>query len=228
MEFSPEQIEAETKRFFQKVFGWMFLGLAISGAVAFGVATTPALVTMILGNKLIFWGIIILEFILVISLAAFIKKISANLAMFMFLLYSVLTGLTLSAIFLIFTLGSIGSVFFIAALMFGIMAIYGYTTNADLTNMGKIMFMGLIGIIIAGVFNMFMRSPMIDFITSIIGVIVFTGLTAYDVQHIKKHNIIGNEGTDEDKKEAISGALHLYLDFINLFLRLLNLFGKRR
>lgn len=228
MEHSQQQIIDETRRFFQKVYAWMFLGLLFSGGTAWYVAFDPALSALILGNKLIFFGLIIFELILVFSLALLIKKIPANVAIFLFLLYSVVTGATLSVIFLIYTLGSIGQVFFITAGMFAAMSIYGFFTKKDLTGMGQILIMFLIGLIIASVINIFLRSSMFDFILAIGGVIIFTGLTAYDTQKIRKNNIIGNEGTDEDLKESILGALHLYLDFVNLFLSLLRLLGKRR
>jgi FtsH-binding integral membrane protein len=134
----------------------------------------------------------------------------------------------MSAIFLVFTAESIASTFFITAGTFGAMSLYGYTTKQDLTRLGSLLFMALIGLLIASLVNMFMRSTMLYWITTFAGVLIFTGLTAYDTQKIKNMNIIGNEGTDEDRKEAIMGALTLYLDFINLFLYLLRIFGKRK
>ncbi|MDP3698719.1 MAG: Bax inhibitor-1/YccA family protein [Nanoarchaeota archaeon] len=228
MQHSQQKIIEETRRFFQKVYAWMFLGLALSGLTAFVVASTPMLYTLILSNKIIFFGLLIAELILVFSLIGFLKRISANLAIFMFFLYCFMTGLTLSIIFLVYTIGSIGLVFFITAGMFGAMSTYGYFTKADLTKIGQVLIMALFGLIIASVVNLFMRNSTADFIISIIGVIIFTGLTAYDTQKIRKTNIIGNEGTPEDTKESIMGALHLYLDFINLFLKLLRLLGKKK
>ncbi len=220
--------EQETQRFFTKVFAWMFLGLLISGMTAYLTASSQLLLSIIFSNSIVFFGLIIFEFILVVALAGFVKKVSASIATILFLLYSFVTGLTLSVIFLAYTVQSINMVFFITAGMFAVLSFIGYTTKIDLTKLGPILFVGLIGIIIAGIVNIFLRNSMIDFIVSVIGVIIFTGLTAYDVQRIKKTNIIGNEGTEEDKKEAIIGALTLYLDFINLFLNLLRLTGKRR
>lgn len=220
--------EQETQRFFTKVFSWMFLGLLISGITAYYVAVTPILIQFIFSSPIIFIGLLIFELILVIVLAGFVKKVSANTATLLFILYSFVTGLTLSVIFLVYTINSINLVFFITAGMFGIMSFLGYTTKTDLTKFGPILLMGLLGIIIAGFLNFIFKNSMLDFIITIIGVIIFTALTAYDVQRIKKTNILGNEGTDEDKKEAIIGALTLYLDFINLFLKLLRLTGKRR
>jgi FtsH-binding integral membrane protein len=153
---------------------------------------------------------------------------SAQRATIVFILYSVLNGLTLSIIFLIYTTGSIASTFFVTAGTFAVMSAYGYLTKSDLSKWGNILFMGLIGIIIASIVNYFMQSETLYAIITYIGVLIFVALTAYDTQKIKTMNIIGNEGTDEDKKEAIMGALTLYLDFINLFLYLLRLLGRRR
>jgi len=206
----------------------MFLGLIISGITAYWVASNPSLYKFILLNEGIFYSLLIGELALVFGLVWLMKRISANIAIFMFLLYCFMTGLTLSVIFLVFTIESIGLAFFITACMFGIMSIYGYFTKTDLTQIGQVLIMGLFGIIIAGLVNLFLRNTLIDYIVSFIGVIIFTGLTAYDTQKIKKINIIGNEGTPEDTKESIMGALELYLDFVNLFLSLLRLLGKRR
>lgn len=228
MKYSQQQVIEETRRFFQKVYGWMFLGLIISGITAYWVASDPSLYKFILLNEGIFYSLLIGELALVFGLVWLMKRISANIAIFMFLLYCFMTGLTLSVIFLVFTIESIGLAFFITACMFGVMSIYGYFTKTDLTQIGQVLIMGLFGIIIAGLVNLFLRNTLIDYIVSFIGVIVFTGLTAYDTQKIKKINIIGNEGTPEDTKESIMGALELYLDFVNLFLSLLRLLGKRR
>jgi len=228
VKYSQQQVIEETRRFFQKVYGWMFLGLIISGITAYWVASNPSLYKFILLNEGIFYSLLIGELALVFGLVWLMKRISANIAIFMFLLYCFMTGLTLSVIFLVFTIESIGLAFFITACMFGIMSIYGYFTKTDLTQIGQVLIMGLFGIVIAGLVNLFLRNTLIDYIVSFIGVIVFTGLTAYDTQKIKKINIIGNEGTPEDTKESIMGALELYLDFVNLFLSLLRLLGKRR
>ncbi len=218
----------ETNRFFQKVYNWMFIGLIISGITAFGVASSETLSELILGNQFIFWGLLISELVLVISLARLVQKISANTAFFLFLLYCFTTGLTISTIFLVYTLGSIALTFFVTAGMFSAMSLYGYFTKTDLTQMGQFFIMGLVGLILASIANMFMNNSQLDYIITYAGIIIFTGLTAYDVQKIKQHNIIGNEGSEEDVKESIMGALELYLDFINLFLKLLRLLGKRK
>jgi len=155
-------------------------------------------------------------------------QISVSQATGVFMLYAGLTGVTFSFIFVVYTSASITSTFLVTAGTFGAMSLYGYTTKKDLTSWGSFLFMGLIGIIIASVVNMFMQSTMMHMIITYAGVLIFVGLTAYDTQKIKEMNILGNEGTDEDTKEAIRGALTLYLDFINLFLMLLRLMGDRR
>jgi FtsH-binding integral membrane protein len=223
-----DQAAAETQRYMTKVYGWMCLALVVTGFVAMFVASSPALIEMIFGNRLVFWGLIILEFVMVASLAGWVSRMSATTATLMFLLYSAVNGLTLSAIFLIYTAESIATTFFITAGTFGVMSFYGYTTKKDLTSWGNLLFMGLIGLVLASLINLFMQSTMLYWITTYAGVLIFVGLTAYDTQKIKNMNIIGNEGTEEDQKEAIMGALTLYLDFINLFLYLLRLFGKRK
>jgi FtsH-binding integral membrane protein len=157
-----------------------------------------------------------------------VGRMSADTATFVFLLYAVVNGLTLSVIFMVYTAGSIAGTFLVTAGTFGAMALYGYTTKRDLTSWGNLLFMALIGLILSSVVNMFFHNPMVYWITTYAGILIFVGLTAYDTQKIKEMNIIGNEGTDEDRKEAIMGALMLYLDFINLFLYLLRLFGRSR
>lgn len=225
---SAQAIAEEQSRFITKVYGWMSLALCITAFVAMYVASTPALVNFIMSTQLLFFGLLIGELLLVGYLAVAVKKMSATTAMLVFLGYSALNGITFSLIFVIYTAGSIASTFFITAGTFGAMSFYGYVTKKDLTSWGNLLFMGLIGVIIASVVNIFFRSPVLYWITTYVGIFVFIGLTAYDTQKIKKMNIIGNEGTEEDKKEAIMGALTLYLDFINLFLLLLRLFGRRR
>jgi FtsH-binding integral membrane protein len=153
---------------------------------------------------------------------------SASTATMIFIAYSALNGLTLSLIFVIYTAESIASTFFITAGTFAVMSIYGYTTKADLSKWGNLLFMGLVGILIASVVNIFLQDEMLYWITTYAGVLIFVGLTAYDTQKIKATNIIGNEGTEDDSKEAIMGALTLYLDFINLFLYLLRIFGRKK
>jgi FtsH-binding integral membrane protein len=228
LEISKEQEIAETKRFFVRVYGWMSMALIITGLVAYRTATSPEIINFIFGERFVFYGLLILELVLVGVLVGAIQKMSAMTATIVFVLYSILNGVTLSAIFFVFTADSISNVFFITAGTFAAMSAYGYFTKKDLTKMGSILIMALMGLIIASVVNIFLNSEMLYWISSYAGVLIFVGLISYDTQKLKKLNVIGNEGTDEDKKEAIIGALTLYLDFINLFLYLLRIFGKRR
>jgi len=214
--------------FLAKTFNWMAVGLAITGVVAYFTASTGVAYSII--SSPLFYVLIFAELGLVFYLSARIAKIQASTASSLFIGYSVLNGLTLSVIFLAYTSSSIASTFFITAGMFGSMAVYGLVTKRDLSGWGSFLFMGLIGVIIASVVNIFLQSSAMSWIISMIGVIVFTGLTAYDVQKIKK---IGEEGimTQGDeaiRKGSIMGALRLYLDFINLFLMLLRFFGGSR
>lgn len=219
-------IEAEQARFITKVYGWMSIGLALTGTVAYFVASSPILLQMIFGNRLVFWGLIIGELLMVGYLAAAVTRMSAATATLMYLLYAVLNGLTLSLIFIRYTGASVMGTFLITGGTFAAMSIYGYFTKQDLTRAGNLLFMALIGLVIASVVNIFFRNPIMYWIITYAGILIFVGLTAYDTQKIKEMNIIGNEGTEEDHKEAIMGALTLYLDFINLFLYLLRLFGR--
>ncbi len=228
IDISKEEELAETKRFFVKVYSWMSMALVITGLMAYKTTTTPELISFIFGERFVFIGLLILELVLVGVLVGAVRKMSAMTATIVFILYSLLNGLTLSCIFLVFTTDSIAMVFFITAGTFAAMSAYGFFTKKDLTAIGNILVMALFGLIIASVVNLFMKSEMLYWIVSYVGVLIFVGLIAYDTQKLKKLNIIGNEGTEEDKKEAIIGALTLYLDFINLFLFLLRIFGRRR
>lgn len=223
-----QEIAAEQQRYMTKVYSWMTGALLVTGFVAMYTASSESLLQLIFGNRLILFGLIILELVAVGSLAAMVTRLSAATATAIFIGYAALNGLTLSSIFVVFTAASLASTFFVTAGTFAVMSIYGYTTKSDLTRWKNILFMGLIGLIIASLVNMFMRSSALYWITTFAGVLIFVGLTAYDTQKIKNMNVIGNEGTEEDQKEAIMGALTLYLDFINLFLLLLRLFGRRR
>lgn len=220
--------ELEQRRFITKVYGWMGGALLVTAFVAWYTVTTPTLINAIVGNQILFFGLLIGELVLVGYLAIAIQKMSARTATAVFIGYSALNGLTLSIVFLAFTAESIATTFVITAATFGVMSIYGYFTKKDLTSFGNLLFMALIGLIIASVVNVFLNSSILYWATTYIGIFIFIGLVAYDTQKIKKMNIIGNEGTAEDHKEAIMGALALYLDFINLFLLLLRLFGRRR
>jgi uncharacterized protein len=214
------------KRVMNQVFLWMSLGLALSGAVAWFTAGSTELKNIIFGNRLVFFGLIIAELALVWIISGLINRMSATLATALFFFYAALNGLTLASIFLVYTLGSIAGIFFITAGTFGAMSLYGLTTKKDLTSWGSILFMALIGIIIASVVNIFLQNNMFGLIISAIGVIVFVGLTAYDSQKIKEMAAMTQDGESE-AKVATLGALTLYLDFINLFLMLLRLFGGR-
>lgn len=212
----------------RKVFVWMALALAITGLTAFGVATSPTLVTAIFSSKLMFWGLIIAEFALVFAISGAINKLSLSTATLLFILYSVVNGATLSVIFFAFSTAVIAKTFFITAGTFGVMALVGYTTKTDLTSMGKLLFMALLGIIIASVVNMFVHSSGFDLIISYVGVLIFVGLTAYDTQKIKQMCLMAPDAGETAQKLALLGALELYLDFINLFLYLLRIFGNNK
>ena len=211
----------------RKVYVWMTLALVITGVTAYGVATSPGLMMVIATNKLLFWGLIIAEFGLVVAISAAINKLSLTTATLLFVLYSVINGATLSFIFAIYTMSSIASVFFITAGTFAVMAVIGYTTKKDLTSMGKILFMALIGIIIATIVNIFLKSTGLQMIVSYLGVLIFVGLTAYDSQKIKQMLLMAPDAGEGAQKIALLGALSLYLDFVNLFIYLLRIFGRR-
>ncbi|MDQ7032279.1 MAG: Bax inhibitor-1/YccA family protein [Desulfonauticus sp.] len=215
--------------FMRGVYQWMAIGLGLTGAIAYYTATSPKMLQLIFGNPMLMWGLIIAEFLLVIVISAGISRMSAGMATGLFLLYSALNGLTLSAIFLIYTSSSIASTFFVCAGMFGAMSIFGLTTNMNLTSWKSFLYMGLIGIIIASIVNMFLHSSGLNFVISGIGVIVFVGLTAYDTQKLKE---MGASAPYDDqlaiRRGTILGALTLYLDFINLFLMLLRFMGQTR
>ncbi|RAV99838.1 Bax inhibitor-1/YccA family protein [Pseudochryseolinea flava] len=224
-----QQVALETQRYMVKVYGWMFLGLVITGFVAWYTAEYTDFIDFILGTKWMFFALIIGQIVSVFILVSQINRMSASVATFVFLLYSMLFGLTMSMIFHVYENESIATTFLITAGTFGIMSAWGYTTKTDLTKWGNLLFMGLIALVITGLVNTyFIESTTLHWITSCAGVLIFVGLTAYDTQKIKNLNIIGNEGSDEDHKEAIMGALTLYLDFVNLFLYLLRIFGRRK
>lgn len=222
---SAEQVAVETQRFMQKVYAWMFGALLISGITAFIVSSSATILSIIAP----FFSILLIwELILVVTLSFLVKKVNSLTAAILFILYSFMTGLTLSVVFIVYQIASIVSIFWVTALIFGAMSLYGYKTHKDLTSIGTLAIFGLIGIIIASIINLFIGNTMADMIIAAIWVLIFIVLTAYDTQKIKEMNLVGNEWTDEDRKEAIIGALTLYLDFINLFLKLLRLFGKRK
>lgn len=212
----------------RKVYVWMTMALVISGVAAYGVATTPGLLQTFYQTPALLWGCIIGELALVFALSAAINRLSLTTATLLFVLYSLLNGITLSSVFLVYTMSSIGSVFLITAATFGVMAFVGYTTKTDLSSMGKILLMALIGLIIATLVNVFLvKSTGFDLIISYAGVLIFVGLTAYDSQKIKEMLLQAPDAGEGAQKIALLGALSLYLDFVNLFLYLLRIFGKR-
>lgn len=216
--------------FVRSVYNWMFVGLVITGLVALLTVKNETVLRMVATNPIVFYGLIIAQLGMVISISGMINKMSASTATALFVIYSALNGVTLSFIFLLFELSSIFSAFFICALTFLACSIYGWTTKKDLTSLGSFMMMGLFGIIIASVVNMFMHSDATYYAIGYIGVVVFVGLTAYDTQKIKNMALSQPAGLDGDvvRKGAIIGALNLYLDFINLFLMLLRIMGAAR
>jgi FtsH-binding integral membrane protein len=223
------QVQVRVNEFVRSVYNWMAIGLALTGFVAYYVASTPSLQKLIYANQLVFFGLIIAELVLVFTLSARIQKMQASTGTALFLIYSALNGATLSFVFLVYTSSSITSTFFVCAATFVGCSIYGWTTKRDLTSLGGFLMMGLIGIIIASVVNIFFRSPGMSMIISYIGVLVFIGLTAYDTQYLKNMALSQPSGLEAAviRKGAILGALKLYLDFINLFLMLLRILGNR-
>ena len=225
---SQDAVAAEQQRFMVRVYNWMGAGLALTGAMSWYVSTSETILNILVANPMLFLILFIAEIGLVFYLAARVMNMSASQAMGVFFLYAGLNGVTLAPLFLLYTSASLASTFLVTAGMFGAMSFYGYTTKKDLTSWGSFLFMGLIGIILASLVNMFLQNSAIYWITTYAGILIFVGLTAYDTQKIKEMNILGNEGTEEDTKEAIRGALSLYLDFINLFIMLLRVMGDRR
>jgi FtsH-binding integral membrane protein len=219
---------ATETRFLTRVYGWMAAGLVTTAVVAMLTLSSPALLKFIFGNKLVFFGLMIGELALVVWLTGLVGRLSATAASGVFLFYSALNGLTLSAIFLVYTSASIASTFFVAAGTFGAMSLYGLVTKRSLDGLGSFCMMGLIGVILAGIVNIFVRNSMLEFVVACVGVLVFVGLTAYDTRKLKIIAATLNADSEEGRRAGISGALALYLDFINLFLMLLRLFGRRR
>ncbi|RHA83114.1 Bax inhibitor-1/YccA family protein [Segatella copri] len=218
-------INSVSSSLISKVYVWMTLALAITGITAYGVATTPTLF-MTMGKMM--WGLIIAELVLVFTLSAAINRLSLSVATLMFIVYSVLNGCMLSSIFYVYSPMIITKVFFITAGTFGITAAYGYATKRDLSSFGRIFYMALLGLFIATVVNFFMKSATLDYLLSYAGVIIFTGLTAWDSQKIRKLLQMQYEVDEKSQKLALLGALTLYLDFINLFLYLLKIFGNKK
>jgi FtsH-binding integral membrane protein len=212
------------RRFMSAVYRWMTLGLGVTALVATAVASSETLLLAIVGNRILFYGLIIAELALVIWISAAVNRLPAAAAGGLFLLYSALNGATLSVVLLVYTGASVGIAFLTTAGTFAAMSVYGTVTRRDLTSWGSFLFMGLIGIVIASLANLFFRSSMISWVVSCMGVLVFTGLTAYDTQKLRAYARAGGGAA----AAPVSGALSLYLDFVNLFLSLLRLFGNRR
>ncbi len=210
----------------QKVYVWMCTALLITAATAYVVSGSEALLSLIFSSKISFYALLLGQLALVWYLTASIQKLTLNTASILFVIYSFLTGVTLSSIFVVYTSASITSTFVVTAATFGAMSLYGYYTKRDLTSWGNLLFMALLGLIIASVVNLFMNSEMLYWITTYAGVLIFVGLTAYDTQKIKA--LVSVEDTEQTQKLAIIGALSLYLDFINLFLYLLRFLGRKK
>lgn len=215
---------SEAQKFLTKVYGWMVFALALSAVASLLPYISPALMTFVLRGYIV---LAIAEVALVLVLSFGIRKMSTSAAGLCFVLYSLVNGLTLTSIYMVFTTGSIINVFVTCALMFGVMTFYGVTTKRNLNTMANYLMMALIGIIIAGLLNFFLHSSALDFAVAVIGVVVFTGLTAYDTQKIM-YSAKHADGREAFNRVAIIAALNLYLDFINLFLQLLRLFGRKR
>ncbi len=221
------ETDAQVSEFMTKVYGWMSAALALSALVAWKAANSTAFMEMLMANRGLFYGMIIGEFVLVIALAGWVQRMKLTTAIIAFMAYALLTGLTLSTIFLVYTTASIGKTFVVTGGMFGVMSLYGFTTKKDLTSWGSFLIMSLIGLVIASVVNLFLHSHMLEWIITYAGIIIFVGLTAWDTQKLKRIGSMGHKG-EVLGKLAILGALTLYLDFINLFLLLLRVMGDRR
>ncbi len=212
------------RRFMAAVYRWMAGGLVVTALVAFSVASSPEAIQFILGNRIVFYGLVIAELGLVIALSAAVNRLSAASAGALFLLYAALNGATMSVVLLVYTGSSVALAFGTTAGMFGAMSVYATVTKKDLSSWGSFLFMGLIGIVLASVVNIFLGSTLMSFVISCAGVLVFTGLAAYDTQKLRALARAGGGSA----AMPVNGALALYLDFVNLFLSLLRLFGRRR
>ncbi len=221
--------EAEARTFLQRVYLFMSLGLATTGLVALAVASSPAAIAFVFGNRLVFFGLLIAELALVAAFAPVAARVSAGIASAMFFGYAALSGVTFASIFLRYTAGSIGGTFLITGGMFAAISAYGALTRRDLSSLGSFCMMGLVGLVLASVVNIFLGSSMLYWLTTFMGVIVFTGLTAFDTAKLRALQERGELGAGQAvTKAALQGALTLYLDFINLFLIMLRLLGGGR
>ena len=226
--YNQAELKLVQSNFITKVYAWMCMALMLTALTAVYVANSETMIRAIFSNRIIFYALIFGQLGLVMGLSAALDRMSAMTATLLFMAYSILNGLTLSVIFLVYTAGSIGTTFFVTAGTFGAMSLYGYTTKRDLTSWGNLLFMALIGFVIASVVNLFLQSTILYWAITYIGILVFVGLTAYDTQKLKEMGANGFDTSEGMRKGAIMGALALYLDFINLFLLLLRLFGNRR
>jgi FtsH-binding integral membrane protein len=225
--FASDSTTAErVNAFLRAVYGWMFAGLAITAVTAAFVASSPALVTALVANRLLFWVLVIAQLGIVFALSARVDRLAPSTASALFIAYSALTGVTLSLILLVFTGESIATTFVVTGGMFGALALYGSATRRDLSGLGSFLFMGLVGLMLASIVGLFWQNGALQFLISFVGVIVFTGLTAYDAQRLKAMALAMPGG--QTGSYAVVGALALYLDFINLFLFLLRFLGQRR
>lgn len=226
--------EAEMKRTFvaamQKVYTWMALGLLLTATTAIAVFNVPLLAALIFSSELVFFGLLIGELILVLAISRVATHVSANTALALFFVYSAVNGLTLSVIFLAYDLGTIWLAFGTTAVLFGVMSVIGYTTKEDLSHWGGVLMMALVGLIIASIANLFLANSTLDWIVTYVGVFLFLALTVYDTNRIKKMTFAAVTAGEQDVvgRIGVIGALHLYLDFINLFLYILRLLGRRR
>ncbi len=219
-------IDERVTVFMRSVYGWMGIGLAITALTATFIASSPAVVGALAGNRFLFWGLMLAQLGIVVMLSARAQQLSSAAAAGMFVAYSALTGVTFSFILVAFTGESIATTFLVTATMFGAMAAYGTMTSRSLAGWGQFLFMGLIGVVVASIVGMFWHSDGLQFVLSFVGVIVFTGLAAYDAQRLKAMALATPQG--QTGSYAIVGALTMYLDFINLFLMLLRFTGNRR
>ncbi|HET9554557.1 MAG TPA: Bax inhibitor-1/YccA family protein [Anaeromyxobacteraceae bacterium] len=222
---APYQADSVERTFIAAVYRWMTLGLVVTAGVAGFVASSEAALELVVLNRWVFYGLMIAEVGLVIAISAMVQRLSAAAAGGLFLLYSALNGATLSVLLLVYTGGSVAMAFAVTAGTFGAMSVYGTVTKRDLTSWSSFLFMGLIGIVLAGLVNVFLKSDAMSFVLSCASVVVFTGLTAYDTQKLR---VFAREGGASVAAAPITGALSLYLDFINLFIAILRLFGDRR
>lgn len=229
MEYAARAIPyVDLQGFLQRVFAWMFAGLAVTAVSALAIGSNQQLLTAITSRPVVLIGLFVVELAVVVVLTAAINRLSVPMALSLFFVYAALNGVVFAFVFELYTKESIFSAFLITAAMFGAVALWGYTTKRDLSRFGTVLFMGLIGLIGATFVNFFVGGSTLYWITTYAGVVIFCGLTAYDMQKLKSFAAAGGPGEHQEERRAIQGALALYLDFINLFLFLLRIFGRSR